>query len=121
MRSQGYFLEITALNNKLVFAASDKSLRESIRLAGLIVKDMDNYAKVRRNIREKDGAFAAIYHRADQPMLARGHEVKKIPKHLLVKIHAFDIVWDEIETPDGDLIITNMKGSTTRNITLKSL
>jgi hypothetical protein len=120
MRSQGYFLTITTLNDKLVFASSDKSLRESIRLAGLIVKDMDNYAKVRRNIRAMDGAFAAIYRRADEPMITRGYDVKKLPKHMLVKIHSFDIVWDEVDGPDGPEII-NMKPSFSRNISLKSL
>ena len=112
---------IKTLDGRLVFAASDNSLRESIRLAGLIVKDMDNYAKVRRDIREMDGAFAGIYYRADKPMISRGHEVKKIPKHLVVTIHSFDLDWDEAELPDGDLTITNMKGSTSRRIDLKSL
>lgn len=99
MREKGFFLEITTLTNRLVYASAGKSLRETVRLASLHVAGMDNYAKVYRELRAMEGAFVGIFFRIDGPA-SKSHEVKRFPKHLIVKIHAFDLDWSL--GPHGD-------------------
>jgi hypothetical protein len=115
MRSKGYFLTVKTLSDRLIHANSYQSLRETIAAASDFVLNMDNHAKVYREIKEMEGAFVGIYFRSDNPALKRGLEVKKIPKHVIITIHYFDLEWDEIEGPDGPEI--NMtKESRTRNM-----
>lgn len=99
MREKGYFLEVTTLTNRLVYASAGKSLRETVRLASLHVAGMDNYPKVYRELRAMEGAFVGIFFRIDDPA-SKSPEVKRLPKHLIVKIHAFDLDWSL--GPHGD-------------------
>jgi hypothetical protein len=56
-----YHLAIYRPDKGLVFSASNKSLRESVRLAGLHVVDMDNYHRVVRELNRVPGLYAACF------------------------------------------------------------
>jgi hypothetical protein len=99
MREKGFFLEITTLNNRLVYASADKSLRETVRLASLYVAEMNNYSKVYRELRAMEGAFVGIFFRNNDPEI-QPIQGKILAKHLIVKIHAFDLDWSM--GPHGD-------------------
>jgi hypothetical protein len=99
MSEKGYFLEVTTLDNRLVCAFSDNSLRETVRLASLYVANMDNYAKVYRELRAMEGAFVGIFFRTDDPEI-KPIQGKGLTKHLIVKIHAFNLDWSL--GPHGD-------------------
>jgi hypothetical protein len=54
-----YHLAIYRIDNVLVYSATNKSLRESVRLAGLHVAEMDNYQRVVRELARVPGAYSA--------------------------------------------------------------
>jgi hypothetical protein len=56
-----YHLAIYRIDTNLVYSASNKSLRESVRLAGLHVSEMDNYQRVVRELIRIPGAYAATF------------------------------------------------------------
>ena len=56
-----YHLAVYRLDTGLVFSASNKSLRESVRLAGLHVVDMDHYHRVVRELNRVPGLYAASF------------------------------------------------------------
>lgn len=56
-----YHLAIYRLDTGLVFSASNKSLREAVRLAGLHVADMDNYHRLVRELNRVPGLYAASF------------------------------------------------------------
>jgi hypothetical protein len=56
-----YHLAIYRLDNALVYSASNKSLREAVRLAGLHVAEMDNYQRVVRELNRVPGMYAASF------------------------------------------------------------
>lgn len=56
-----YHLAIYRLDTGLVFSASNKSLREAVRLAGLHVVDMDNYHRLVRELNRVPGLYAASF------------------------------------------------------------
>lgn len=99
MREKGFFLEITTLNNRLVYASADKSLRETVRLASFYVLGMDSYSKVYRELRAMEGAFVGVFFCEPAPKF-KPIEDKRLPKHLIIKIHAFDLDWSM--GPHGD-------------------
>jgi hypothetical protein len=53
-----YHLAIYGVNMVLIDSYSSKSLRESVRLAGLYAADMDNYSRVYREITRQPAAYA---------------------------------------------------------------
>ncbi len=56
-----YHLGIYGPDNRLIHSSSNNSLRESVRLAGLYVADMDNYLKVYRGLNRVPGAYASAF------------------------------------------------------------
>jgi hypothetical protein len=56
-----YHLAIYRIDNVLAYSASNKSLRESVRLAGLHAADMDNYQRVVRELIRVPGAYSASF------------------------------------------------------------
>jgi hypothetical protein len=54
-----YHLAVYRIDNVLIFSASNKSLRESVRLAGLQVVEMDNYQRVVRELIRVPGVYSA--------------------------------------------------------------
>ncbi len=56
-----YHLAIYRIDNVLVYSASNKSLLESVRLAGLYVADMDNYQRLIRELIRVPGAYSASF------------------------------------------------------------
>lgn len=54
-----YHLAIYRVDSNLYFSASNKSLRESVRLAGLHVVEMDGYQRVVNELKRVPGAYAA--------------------------------------------------------------
>ncbi len=56
-----YHLAIYRIDNNLIYSASNKSLLESVRLAGLHVSEMDNYQRVVRELIRVPGAYAATF------------------------------------------------------------
>lgn len=56
-----YHLAVYRLDTGLVFSASNKSLREAVRLSGLHVVDMDNYHRVVRELARVPGLYAASF------------------------------------------------------------
>lgn len=57
-----YYLEIKDLQYRPIFSLGGiHSLREAVRLAAEHVNDMDNYAKVYRELKAMQGAFVGAY------------------------------------------------------------
>lgn len=56
-----YHLAIYLPDKGLVYSASNKSLREAVRLAGLHVVDMDHYQRVVRELNRVPGLYAACF------------------------------------------------------------
>lgn len=57
-----YYLEIKDLQYRPIFSLGGiHSLREAVRLAADHVQDMDNYAKVYRELKAMQGAFVGAY------------------------------------------------------------
>jgi hypothetical protein len=56
-----YHLAIYGVDMVLIDSYSSKSLRESVRLAGLYAADMDNYSRVYREITRQPAAYACSF------------------------------------------------------------
>ncbi|RZK43105.1 MAG: hypothetical protein EOO61_05105 [Hymenobacter sp.] len=56
-----YHLAIYGSDNRLIHSFSSKSLRESVRLAGLYVDEMDNYQRLVRELVRVPGAYASAF------------------------------------------------------------
>lgn len=56
-----YHLAIYRLDEGLAYSASNKSLREAVRLAGLHVVAMDHYHRVVRELNRVPGLYAASF------------------------------------------------------------
>jgi hypothetical protein len=58
-----YHLGIYGVDMKLIFSSLSNSLRESVRLAGLHVADMDHYQRVYRELLRQPAVFTSAYQR----------------------------------------------------------
>jgi hypothetical protein len=82
---------------------------------------MDHYSKVYRELRAMQGVFVGIFFRTATPdadLNPKPIDVRILPKHLIVKIKAYDMEWDE--APDFDELVTDSPSPTPSKKSIKT-
>ena len=93
-----YHLAVYQIDNQLIYSASKVSLRESIRLAGLYVADMDNYSKVYRELARVPGAYAAGFRLLPPSPPPQGRPAQKQPPCFVI-LNSVDLVGPDFTFP----------------------